>query len=110
MHKRFWLFAGAVLAGLLLVAGASAMSLSPSIASKESGTQAKASHILPAIPGVPDSPAARKAKNIMVFGAEQDVDGFNTNLNCCSEYWAVVIGNTAVLRSAFLITANLTYR
>ena len=65
MHKRFWLFAGAVLAGLLLVAGASAMSMSPSVA-KESVAQVKASHVLPAIAGVPDSPAARKAKLFLV--------------------------------------------
>jgi peptide/nickel transport system substrate-binding protein len=109
MHKRLWLFAGALLAGLLLVAGASAMSLSPSLA-KESGTQVKASRVLPAIPGVPDSPAVRKAKKILVFGAEQDVDGFNTALNCCSEYWAGVIGNTPAIRGAFLITGNLVYK
>src|SRR5207248_11422903 len=99
MHKRLWLFAGALLAGLLLVAGASAMSMSPSIAN-DSTAQVKASHVLPAIAGVPDSPAARKAKKILVFGAEQDVDGFNTDLNCCSEYWAGVIGNTTEIRGA----------
>jgi ABC-type transport system substrate-binding protein len=109
MHKRFWLFAGALLAGLLLVAGASAMSMSPSLA-KESAAQVKASHVLPAIPGVPDSPAVRKAKKILVFGAEQDVDGFNTALNCCSEYWAGVIGNTTELRGAFIITNRLVYK
>jgi peptide/nickel transport system substrate-binding protein len=109
MQHRLLLFAGATLAGLLLVAGASAMSMSPSIA-KESGTQAKASHVLPAIPGVPDSPAARKAKKILVFGAEQDVDGFNTALNCCSEYWAGVIGNTTETRGAFIITSKLAYK
>jgi len=109
MHKRFWLFAGAVLAGLLLVAGASAMSMSPSVA-KESVAQVKASHVLPAIAGVPDSPAARKAKKILVFGAEQDVDGFNTDLNCCSEYWAGVIGNTTEIRGAFIITNHIKYK
>jgi len=108
MHKRLWLFAGALLAGLLLVAGASAMK--SSVAANEGTTQATASHVLPAIAGVPDSPAARKAKSILVFGAEQDVDGFNVSLNCCSEYWAQVIGQTAVVRGAFLITENLTYK
>ncbi len=107
MHKRLWLLAGAVLAGLLIVAGGSAMTLS---SAGIQGTQATASHALPAIAGVPDSPAARKAKSILVFGAEQDVDGFNVSLNCCSEYWAQVIGQTAVIRGAYIITGNLVYK
>jgi peptide/nickel transport system substrate-binding protein len=108
MHKRIWLFAGAALASLLLVAAAGAMT--SAVSGPESTQAAKPSRVLPAIPGVPDSPAARKAKKILVFGAEQDIDGFNTALECCSEYWAVVIGNTTETRGAFIITGNLQYK
>ncbi len=109
MQRRFWLFASGLLAGLFLVAGASAMSMSPSLV-KDTGNQVKGSLVLPALPGIPASPAVRRAKKILVFGAEQDVDGFNTALNCCSEFWAGVIGNTTETRGAFIITNKLNYR
>jgi peptide/nickel transport system substrate-binding protein len=48
-------------------------------------------------------------RTVLVFGAEQDVNGFNTALECCNQFWAVVIGNTPVLRGSWLINARLQY-
>src|SRR5919197_1075177 len=84
MGKRLWLLAGAViLASVVAVAGAAA---------KEAGVSSKA------------------AKTTLVYGAEQDINGFNTNLECCNQFWAVVIGNSPVLRGAFIITDKLQYK
>jgi peptide/nickel transport system substrate-binding protein len=83
MGKRLWLLVGAVIiASTIMVAGATATTNGVS-----SSTQ----------------------KTTLVFGAEQDINGFNTNLECCNQYWAVVIGNTPVLRPAFLLNAKLQY-
>ncbi len=83
MGKRLWLLAGAViLASAIMVTGATA---------KEAGVSSSA------------------AKTTLVFGAEQDINGFNTNLECCNQFWAVVIGNSPVLRGAYIINSKLQY-
>ena len=72
MRKRLWLLAGVVLLiGAFTVTGATAKS------AKISGAA---------------------AKTTLVFGAEQDVNGFNTNLEASNQFWGVVIGNSAVIR------------
>jgi peptide/nickel transport system substrate-binding protein len=82
MHKRVWLLISAVLvAGAIVVTGAAAKSTGVSSAQKTT----------------------------LVFGAEQDVNGFNTALECCNQFWAVVIGNTPVLRGAWMINPKLRY-
>ena len=87
MGKRLWLLAGAVIAAsvvtVVMVSGATAK------------------------PGKVSSSAA---KTVLVYGAEQDINGFNTNLECCNQFWAVVIGNSAVLRGAYIITDRLVYK
>jgi len=86
MRKRLWLLAGAViLATAFTVATVSGAAATPS------------------------SSSAAAAKTTLVFGAEQDINGFNTNLECCNQFWAVVIGNSPVLRGAFIINAKLQY-
>jgi peptide/nickel transport system substrate-binding protein len=83
MRKRLWLLAGvALLISVFTVTGATAKT------AKISGSA---------------------AKTTLVFGAEQDVNGFNTNLECCNQFWGVVIGNSAVLRGAYMITNKLQY-
>src|SRR5438132_5129473 len=84
MGKRLW----------LLVAGAAILT---SVVMVTGGTAKTAKVAGPA------------AKTTLVYGAEQDIDGFNTNLECCNQFWAVVIGNSAVLRGAFVITDKLKY-
>jgi peptide/nickel transport system substrate-binding protein len=92
MHKRFWLPVGVMLTSLLLVATAGAMT--------SSGARTAA----------PDSAGGAAAKTTLVFGAEQDINGFNTALECCNQFWAVVIGGTPVIRGAYVINAKLQYK
>jgi len=58
---------------------------------------------------VPRTPAARKAKSVLVFGGEQDPSGFNGLQATQSSYWAVVEGNTPVLRGAYIIDDKGAY-
>jgi len=46
---------------------------------------------------------------VLVFGMEQDIDGFNTVLTCCNSFWAAVTGNVPELRGAYNITSNLKH-
>src|SRR5207244_9576935 len=81
MGKRLWLLAGVVMiASAIVVAGGTAKT------AKVSGAA---------------------AKTTLVYGAEQDINGFNTNLECCNQFWAVVIANSAVLRAAYIISVKL---
>ncbi len=83
MGKRLWLLAGVVMiASAIVVAGGTAKT------AKVSGAA---------------------AKTTLVYGAEQDINGFNTNLECCNQFWAVVIANSAVLRGAYIISDKLNY-
>jgi hypothetical protein len=52
--------------------------------------------------------AARKAKDTLVFGQEQDIDGFNGNLTCCNEFWAAV-QTVPVIRGAYIINNKLQH-
>jgi peptide/nickel transport system substrate-binding protein len=106
MHRRIWLLAGAAVAVLLVASSATATSRTASTAKAADATPAAAPFNLAAIP---KTQAARKAKSVLVFGMEQDVDGFNTNLSCCSEFWAVLTGNTPIIRGAFSLSDKLQY-
>jgi peptide/nickel transport system substrate-binding protein len=55
---------------------------------------------------VPRAQQSREAKRVVVFGQEQDVVGFNTNLVCCSQFWAGVI-SVPVIRGAFITNNRL---
>jgi peptide/nickel transport system substrate-binding protein len=107
MHKRLWLLAAVAIASLLVAGGAAATA---TVAASASASKASASSAVPADLKGLMTPAARRAKNTLVFGAEQDVDGFNTSLNCCAEYWAVVTGNSPTLRGAYEILPNGNYK
>jgi ABC-type transport system substrate-binding protein len=91
MHKRLWLLVGAAAAVLLLAASASAKTKVAGTAAVADGTPA-AAPFAQAWAQVPRTTAGRKAANVVVFGAEQDIDGFNTNLSCCNELWAGWMG------------------
>jgi len=110
MGKRLWLLAGVVmLASVVTVSGATAKLTNRAAEPSFSLASATAGSL-------PDSllrsaiPTSRQAKDTLVFGAEQDINGFNTNLECCNQFWAVVIGNSAVLRGAYIITDKLQYK
>ncbi len=105
MHRRIWLLAGAAAAVLLLAASASATTDRAS-----SGTR-----VLAAAPfalawaNVPRTPAARKAKSVLVFGMEQDITGFNTLQADENAYWAAITANTPVIRGIYMIDNNGQY-
>jgi peptide/nickel transport system substrate-binding protein len=98
MKKRVVLLTGAVAAVLLVAASATAKTTS---ARASLGTPA-AAPFAQAWAQVPRTPQARRAANVVVFGAEQDIDGFNVNLSCCNELWAGNMGNTEALHGAFI--------
>ena len=85
MSRRLVLLAGAAATVLVLAASATAKS---KIAE---GTPA-AAPFAQAWAQVPRTTAGREASNVVVFGAEQDIDGFNTFLSCCNEVWAAWMG------------------
>ncbi len=91
MHKRLWLLVGAAAAVLLLAASATAKTKVAGTAAVADGTPA-AAPFAQAWAQVPRTTAGRKAANVVVFGAEQDIDGFNTVLSCCNELWAGWMG------------------
>lgn len=108
MHRRLWLFAGAAAAVLLLAASATATTKVVSSA-RASGATPAAAPFAQAWANVPRTTAARKAKSVVVFGMEQDIDGFNTVLTCCNAFWAGVTGNVPVVRGAYNITNKLQH-
>jgi peptide/nickel transport system substrate-binding protein len=58
---------------------------------------------------VPRTQTARAAKDVLVFGMEQDVTGFNATEASQSSYWAALTGNTAVLRGNYIIDDKGNY-
>ncbi|HUZ81332.1 MAG TPA: peptide ABC transporter substrate-binding protein [Gaiellaceae bacterium] len=58
---------------------------------------------------VPRTPAARKAKSVLVFGMEQDITGFNTGEESQNAYWAALTGNTPTLRGDYIIDDKGNY-
>jgi ABC-type transport system substrate-binding protein len=108
MHKRLWLFAGAAAVLLLVVASATATTKVASSAHVSSATPA-AAPFAQSWAHVPRTTAARKAKNVVVFGMEQDIDGFNTALTCCNAFWAGVTGNVPVTRGAYITNNKLQH-
>jgi peptide/nickel transport system substrate-binding protein len=107
MHRRLWLFAGAGAAVLLLAASATATTKVAS-GTRASGATPAAAPFAQSWANVPRTTAARKAKSVVVFGMEQDVDGFNTVLTCCNEFWAGVV-DVPVIRGAYNITNKLQH-
>jgi hypothetical protein len=87
MRTSLWLLAGTVAA--LLIAGSA--SAKPASTAAGLGTPA-AAPFAQAWAQVPRTTAGRKAANVVVFGAEQDINGFNTALSCCNQVWAAWMG------------------
>jgi peptide/nickel transport system substrate-binding protein len=103
MRNRLWLLAGAAIAVLLVAATATATTKVSS--SADSATLA-AAPFAQSWAQVPRTVAARKAKSVLVFGQEQDIVGFNTNLTCCNQFWAGV-QTVPVIRGAFITNNKL---
>jgi len=97
-RKRLWPLAGAALATLLVAASATAtvrVTTSAAVAS------AGAAPFAQSWAQVPRTSEGRKAKDVLVFGQEQDIVGFNTARTCCNQFWAGV-QTVPVIRGAFI--------
>lgn len=103
MRDRLWLSAGAALAVLLVAATATA---TPGRSSSVAAAHLAAAPFARAWADVPRTTAARKAKDVLVVGQEQDVAGFNTALTCCKQPWAGV-QTAPVIRGAFITNSKL---
>src|SRR5580765_4580222 len=103
MRNRLWLLAGAALAMLLVAATATATT---KVSSQASSATPAAAPFAQSWANVPRTTQARKAKDVLVFGQEQDIVGFNTNLTCCNQFWAGV-QTIPVIRGAFLTNDKL---
>jgi peptide/nickel transport system substrate-binding protein len=103
MRNRLWLLAGAALAMLAVAATATATS---KVSSQASTASLAAAPFAQSWAQVPRTTEARKAKDILVFGQEQDIVGFNTNLTCCNQFWAGV-QTVPVIRGAFITNSKL---
>ena len=101
--KRMALIAGAALAVLVLAASASATG-----GRAETAATPAAAPFAESWASVPRSPQARQAKDVLVFGAEQDINGFNSVLTCCNQFWSAVVG-VPVIRGAFNLTNTLDH-
>src|SRR6478672_9903902 len=103
MRNRLWLLAGAALAMLLEAATATATT---KVSSQASSASLAAAPFAQSWAQVQRTTQARKAKDVLVFGQEQDVVGFNTNLTCCKQSWAGV-QTVPVIRGAFITNSKL---
>src|SRR6266568_565336 len=68
---------------------------------KPSGATRAAAPFAQAWASVPASPAARRARNVVVFGTGGTISGFNTQLACCNDLIASFMGVNESLRGAF---------
>jgi peptide/nickel transport system substrate-binding protein len=98
MHRKLWLLAGAAVTVLLVAASATATT---KVARSAQGAESAAAPFSQAWAQVPQTTAGRKAKNILVFGIEQDINGFNTNLSCCNQLVGGFLGNLEAIHGAF---------
>jgi ABC-type transport system substrate-binding protein len=99
MHKRLWLLVGAAAAILIVATSATATT---KVAGSAKGAESAAAPFSESWANVPRTTAGRKAKNILVFGEEQDINGFNVDLSCCNQLAGNFLGAVEALRGAFV--------
>ncbi len=99
MHRRLWLLAGA--AAVLLFVAASATATTK-VAGSAKGAESSAAPFAQAWAQVPRTTAGRKAKSVLVFGVEQDINGFNVSLACCNQLIGGFLGALEAGRGAFV--------
>ena len=105
MPKRISLIAGAALAMLVIATSATAVGHR---ASTSAGATASAAPFAQSWAQVPRTSAARQAKDILVFGQEQDIVGFNAALTCCSQFWSAVQA-VPVIRGTYNVDNKLRH-
>jgi peptide/nickel transport system substrate-binding protein len=102
MHRRLWLLVGAAAALLVVAGAATARSKVAGHRATASGATMAAAPFAEAWAKVPATSAGRKAANVVVVGAEQTFNGFNTDLNCCNQLWATFAGGEETMHGAFI--------
>jgi peptide/nickel transport system substrate-binding protein len=95
MKRRLCPLAGVAAAVLLLAASAAATPAGSSRAGASDATPA-AAPFSEAWANVPRTAAARQAKDILVFGQEQEINGFNTYVSCCNQFWGFVLSGAVI--------------
>jgi ABC-type transport system substrate-binding protein len=94
-----WIAAGVALAATaMLVASAAA---GTARTSHNLGARSQARPFAEAWAQIPRTTAGRRASSTLVFGEEQDINGFNTSLSCCNQLAGGFLGANEVLRGAF---------
>ena len=106
MQRRLWLLAGVGAAVLLVAASATATT---KVAGSAKSSTLAAAPFAQSWANVPRTPAARKAKSVLVFGAEQDITGFNVLNADENALWAQVTGISPTMRGAYIIDQNGNY-
>jgi peptide/nickel transport system substrate-binding protein len=106
MHRRLWLLAGV---GAAIVAVIASGSATAKVATSARATSLHAAPFAQAWAAVPRTAAARKAKDVLVFGGEQDPSGFNTQQATQASAWATYEGTTPVIRSLYTIDPSGNY-
>src|SRR5256885_8021242 len=98
MHRKLWLLAGAAAIVMLLAASATATT---KVAGSARGAESAAAPFAQSWAQVPQTTAGRKAKSVLVFGVEQDINGFNTVLACCNQLIGGFMGEAEAQHGAF---------
>src|SRR5436305_366889 len=98
MHRKLWLLAGASATVLLVAASATATT---KVAGSARGADSAAAPFAQSWAQVPRTAEGRKAKSVLVFGLEQDINGFNTSLSCCNQLIGTFLGAGEALHGAF---------
>jgi len=83
---------------MLLAASATATT---KVAGSARGAESSAAPFAQSWAKVPQTTAGRKAKSVLVFGVEQDINGFNTVLACCNQLIGGFMGANEALHGAF---------
>jgi len=100
MPKRILLIVGTALAVLVTVSSTTAANRNAAGASQAAAPFAQS------WANVPRTAAARQAKDILVFGQEQDIVGYNALLTCCTQFWGAV-QTVPVIRGAYNVDNKL---
>jgi len=83
---------------MLLAASATATT---KVAGSARGAESSAAPFAQSWAQVPRTTAGRKAKSVLVFGVEQDINGFNTVLACCNQLIGGFMGAVEAQHGAF---------
>ena len=106
MHRRLWLLVGAAIAVGVIATSATATG---QVAASATGAYSHAAPFAESWAQVPRTTEGRKAKNVVVVGEEQDINGFNTALNCCNQLAGQYIGNFEAIHGAFNLNEKGDY-